>query len=188
MSDAIYELGPHQKVTLGRVALRVRSTSTTRTSARLDAQGVTGPLQRISDGDLVVLPAPGQVHITVSPTSGATFADGKVGLSLVTEGSGPRHQVEIRETDVTAMSSARLATIDIADSIVVTATGPQQAPAWLEAGVRALRQSGVPEHDQCAPRPGCLVIDGSSSMLHPQRSGQWRELVRLACGSLCGWA
>ena len=139
MSDAIYELGPHQKVTLGRVALRVRSTSTTRTPARLDAQGVTGPLQRISDGDLVVLPAPGQVHLTVSPTSGATFAAGKVGLSLVTEGSGPRRQVEIRETDVTAMSSARLATIDIADSsIVVTATGPQQAPAWLEAGVRAL--------------------------------------------------
>jgi hypothetical protein len=188
VSDAIYELGPHQQVSLGRAALRVRATSTTRTAARVDVAGTTGPVQRISAGDLVVLPVPGQVHITVAPTSGVTFAEGRVGLSLVTEGAGPRHQIEIRETDVAAMSSARLATIDIGDGIVVTATGPQQAPAWLDAGVRALRQSGVPETDQCPPSPWGLVIDGSASMLHLQRSGQLLELLRVVCGALYGWS
>ncbi len=184
----LVELGPGQQARLPRVPLRVRVTSTSNTHAALQAIGGQGAAQRISDREVVVLPKPGQVQLSVSPAAGGSFRPGDlVGLSIRTEGGEPAHQVEIAQSSVEAMASARLGVLDLGAEVVLTSTGPQRAPEWLASGISALRRSGVPEADRATPAPWALVVDGSASMLSLQRTGQLADLLRLVCGVMYGW-
>ncbi len=181
----VIELGPGQEVGLPRVPIRVRVTSTSRTQARLDAIGAVGA-HRISAGEIVVLPKGGQVQLSVAPAGGGAFAENdQVGLSLRAEGG--KEQVEVAQSSVVSMNSARLAVLEIGVNLLVRATGPQRAPEWLASGINALRRCGVDERDRAEPGEWAMVVDGSASMLSLAGDGSLEELLRLVCGVLYGW-
>lgn len=185
---SLIEVRPGQTVRLPRQPLRVCVTSSTRTAARLDILGAAGTAQRISDREAVVLPRPGSVLLTVSPTAATTFGDDDlVGLSIRVEGGADSRQVEVAQTALAAMPSARLAVLEIGEEIELAATGPQRAPAWLAPGIAALRRCGVAERDRAAPSPWSLVIDGSASMLARRADDRLTDDLRLVCGVLYGW-
>lgn len=180
---ALTELAPGQETRLGRSALRVRATSSTRTPVRLDFTAASGSVQRISQTEIVILHSASVVHVSVLPAEGATFPEqAMAGVSVICEPIATGDQVLIRESDVAGLRSAQLVLVEVDAQVLVRATGPQQAPEWMQPGVAALAASGVDEPARFNAPSWALLLDGSASMLSLQADGQLTDLLAVVCG------
>ncbi|MBK6872299.1 MAG: hypothetical protein IPJ14_17610 [Kineosporiaceae bacterium] len=168
-------------------------------TVRIDLVSATGepvpPAQRVSDGAFIVQPssiAPGSdLTVVASPILGGPFPPGSMVGLTITHPSMPLDDLVLREpVDASGRSTVQLVTLSVATGSLVLRdafrhrvdrpTVQLAARSWHETGGYAYHAA----HAKAASPTGpwAMVIDGSATMLAPDRRTEVGRLIEVVFG------